>query len=337
MNLRSFHWSSKRDGDSNSEWLAALSPIFTSPTSFPNQNSAIDVWASSSFVISQSSCDCASLVHDPSKYGRFEQVGICVILSGSIDERASGAAGRVGDILLLDLREPIELVRKSDGTNSSEMTLWLPRSQLPGRLKGLTSLNARVVKADRPGTVVATAALRALLTQLEVTTPSVLDELARGIASLTAGVVAAAAAGEPNVHTASAAPLESFVTLSQFIETNLAARDLGVEKLARTFGLSRASLYRLFEPVGGVASYIRTRRLHRAYQELMAPGFQNRRIGPIAYGAGFRSIPAFNRAFRATFGQPPRTTRKTQVAFPKSRALTIEEMGPLARWLSEIS
>jgi AraC-like DNA-binding protein len=337
MDLRSFHWSSELGGDSGGEWLAAVSPIFTSPTPFPNQKSAIDVWASSSFVITQSSCDCASLVHDPSKFGRFEQVGICVILSGTIDERASGATGRLGDILLLDLREPIELVRESERTNSSEMTLWLPRSQLPDRLKGLTTLNARVVKADQPGTVVATAALRALLTQLDAATPSVLDQLVRGVASLTADVVAAAAAAQPNVHTPHAPPLESFVTLSQFIETNLTARDLGAEKLARTFGLSRASLYRLFEPVGGVASYIRMRRLHRTYQELMAPGFQNRRIGPIAYGAGFRSIPAFNRAFRATFGQPPRTTRKTQVAFPKSRALTIEEMGPLARWLSEIS
>jgi len=134
-----------------------------------------------------------------------------------------------------------------------------------------------------------------------------------------------------------AAPLESFVTLSQFIEANLGARDLGVEKLARTFGLSRASLYRLFEPVGGVASYIRTRRLNRAYQELTATGLENRRIGPIAYGAGFRSIPAFNRAFRTSFGQPPRDVRKSKVTMPATRAPATEKMGPLARWLLELS
>jgi AraC-like DNA-binding protein len=68
--------------------------------------------------------------------------------------------------------------------------------------------------------------------------------------------------------------------------------------------------YRLFEPVGGVASYIRTRRLARARQELTAPGLEDYRIGPIAYRAGFQSIPAFNRAFRAAYGQIPRSTRK---------------------------
>ena len=112
----------------------------------------------------------------------------------------------------------------------------------------------------------------------------------------------------------------------------------GVDKLARTFGLSRASLYRLFEPVGGVASYIRTRRLARARQELTAPGLEDRRIGPIAYRAGFQSIPAFNRAFRAAYGQTPRSTRTTTkgaptVALKKPRG----KMGILARWLLEIS
>jgi AraC-like DNA-binding protein len=112
----------------------------------------------------------------------------------------------------------------------------------------------------------------------------------------------------------------------------------GVDKLARTFGLSRASLYRLFEPVGGVASYIRTRRLARARQELTAPGLEDRRIGPIAYRAGFHSIPAFNSAFRPAYGQTPRSTRSTiksapTVALKKPRG----RLGILARWLLKIS
>jgi len=337
MNLRSFHWSSTPDEEDNRDWLSALSPIFTSQTPFSPRNGAIDIWASSSFVISRSSCDHADLVYDPSKHGPFEHLGICVVLSGTIAESTSGAASRPGDILLLDLREPLQLVRDGGDTLSSEMTLWLPRSQLPVQLKSFTTLSARVIKADQPGTVVAAAALRALLSQLDETSAPTMDDLARGVLSLTADVIAKSITAEPNVRTGLAAPLESFVTLSQFIETNLAARDLGVEKLARTFGLSRASLYRLFEPVGGIASYIRTRRLHRAYQELTAPGLENRRIGPIAYGAGFRSIPAFNRAFRTTFGQTPRIIRKTKAALPKERTFSSEEMGPLARWLSEIS
>jgi AraC-like DNA-binding protein len=111
-----------------------------------------------------------------------------------------------------------------------------------------------------------------------------------------------------------------------------------VDKLARTFGLSRASLYRLFEPVGGVASYIRTRRLARARQELTTPGLEDRRIGPIAYRAGFQSIPAFNRAFRAAYGQTPRGTRKPEGGgSPIELKTPRRRMGILARWLVEIS
>jgi AraC-like DNA-binding protein len=164
-----------------------------------------------------------------------------------------------------------------------------------------------------------------------------MDELVSGIVGLCARVVGLSATRRAG-STIGPPPLGSFVTVCRFVEANLGARDLGVDKLARTFGLSRASLYRLFEPVGGVASYIRTRRLARARRELTAPGLEDRRIGPIAYRAGFQSIPAFNRAFRAAYGQTPRSTRSTTrgaatVALKKPRG----KMGILARWLLEIS
>jgi AraC-like DNA-binding protein len=144
---------------------------------------------------------------------------------------------------------------------------------------------------------VAAAALQALLPQLGTTTAAEMDEPVSGIVGLCARVVALSSGSRRAGSAAGPPPLDSLVTVCRFVEANLGARDLGVDKLARTFGLSRASLYRLFAPVGGVASYIRTRRLARARQELTAPGLEDRRIGPIAYRAGFHSIPAFNAPF----------------------------------------
>jgi AraC-like DNA-binding protein len=129
-------------------------------------------------------------------------------------------------------------------------------------------------------------------------------------------------------------PLDSLVTLCRYVEDNLTARDLGAAKLAATFGLSRASLYRLFAPVGGVASFIRERRLARALHELTTPGLQNRRIGPIAYQAGFHSIAAFNRAFRAAYGETPRNVRKPNSGLAPD-VKPLGEIGVLARWLLE--
>jgi AraC-like DNA-binding protein len=180
---------------------------------------------------------------------------------------------------------------------------------------------------------VAAAAFRALLSQLDAVTVEELDEVAAGVAALVGHAIRscpASAAPQPT----QPAPLESLVTLCRYVEDNLTARDLGAAKLAATFGLSRASLYRLFAPVGGVASFIRERRLARALHELSAPGRQNRRIGPIAYQAGFHSIAAFNRAFRAAYGKTPRNVRKP-VSGIVPDVKPLGEIGVLARWLLE--
>jgi AraC-like DNA-binding protein len=89
----------------------------------------------------------------------------------------------------------------------------------------------------------------------------------------------------------------------------------------------------LFEPVGGVASFIRERRLARAHHELTAPGLQNRRIGPIAYQAGFHSLAAFNRAFLAAYGETPRNVRKQPIGSARPVKSFPVEMGILTRWL----
>ena len=120
-----------------------------------------------------------------------------------------------------------------------------------------------------------------------------------------------AAASLPSLEAAGrgAPPLASFVTIRRYIDKSLQAPGLNADSLAKTFGLSRASLYRLFEPVGGIAAYIRAARLQRAYREIVDAEFADRRIGPVAYGLGFKNVSAFNRLFRQEFGASPRELR----------------------------
>src|SRR5262249_27356971 len=47
--------------------------------------------------------------------------------------------------------------------------------------------------------------------------------------------------------------------------------ELSVDELCRRFQISRATLYRLFEPDGGLWRYIQDQRLHRAFQKLASP------------------------------------------------------------------
>lgn len=75
--------------------------------------------------------------------------------------------------------------------------------------------------------------------------------------------------------------------------------------IAAALGISRASLYRAFEPYGGVIAFIQRERLDEAYRRLSAPG-QHRTIGAVAWELGYPDPSTFTRAFRRRFGHAPR-------------------------------
>jgi AraC-like DNA-binding protein len=110
---------------------------------------------------------------------------------------------------------------------------------------------------------------------------------------------------------AQAGPQIQGVTLEriqQYIAQHLGA-PLSPELLSRTFGVSRSMLYRLFEPLGGVAHYVQQQRLARAFHALANPANRRLRVGEIATRSGFTSEAHFSRAFRTTFGLTPSDVR----------------------------
>ena len=94
-----------------------------------------------------------------------------------------------------------------------------------------------------------------------------------------------------------------FGTLRRYIEANLHEPDLSPDSVLLASQLSRPTLYRLFESEGGLATYIRNRRLSQAADELRR--YPNKAVVEIAYGLGFNSASDFNRAFRRAFDMSP--------------------------------
>lgn len=92
------------------------------------------------------------------------------------------------------------------------------------------------------------------------------------------------------------------------IRNNLYSTNLTPGLVQRHLGVSRATLYRLFEPFGGVASAIRQARLRRALTDInsMQPGD---RLADIGHALGFSSEAHFSRSFRAQYGCSPRDAR----------------------------
>ncbi len=85
-----------------------------------------------------------------------------------------------------------------------------------------------------------------------------------------------------------------------------AGAQLDVDTVVRLSGWSRASLFRMFEPLGGIARLIREERLRAALRQLSgdAP------IGDIAIASGFNSATHFTRVFKQTYGVTPRDARQ---------------------------
>ena len=94
-------------------------------------------------------------------------------------------------------------------------------------------------------------------------------------------------------------------TIRRFIEQNLDSPELDVDLILKQFGVSRASLYRIFESANGVRQYISNRRLHRAVVELSEAPMERGRVGSIAEKWNFSSAGNFNRAVRREFDITP--------------------------------
>ncbi|MCV9938460.1 helix-turn-helix domain-containing protein [Boseaceae bacterium BT-24-1] len=127
-------------------------------------------------------------------------------------------------------------------------------------------------------------------------------------------------------------PSATAIQIRQFIEDNIQRPDLGIDLLRERFGLSRTPLYNLFEADGGVASYIRNRRLARAM--LILTGVERgpqQRVSSVAYACGYQSEKMFSRAFRRRYSVNPRDVNKT------FRTVAVQEKGALlASWIQNL-
>ena len=255
---------------------------------------------------------------------------------------AQGRAGdkdfelRAGDLLFFDLQQSLDLRVAAGPEGARDITLWVPREKMLAAFGRDDILHGLVLWGGAPAGAMIGGGLGILAQQAKDLSVQDMDALCDGLIALAARALGSALAA-PRAQNMS--PAAAFVTIRRYIDRNLRAPDLDAEKLAAIFGVSRASLYRLFEPVGGVASYIRKARLNRAYQEIMANESSGRRVGSIAFSLGFQNVSAFNRAFRDHYGMSPREARARAFApapAPAAQGDGAVVTNSLACWLARI-
>ena len=245
---------------------------------------------------------------------------------------AKTSRSKPGELLIIDLAD----THFAETADFEHLTVVVPRPMLAPLLKNPDTQEGRVLSGENPLTRLAVSHLRTLGDVIH----NVSDEGASSLIEPTLGLIASAINGTASsVEGGAGAVASSVLTRAKMlIEQNLHRPGLSAEAVCGLLRMSRASVYRLFEPYGGVRAYIQERRLRRAAADLSLARNSHRPVYDIAFYWGFSSEALFSRAFKKRFGATPRelrTRRKTE--WPGQGAIPVGHIGDrdYEQWLGE--
>jgi len=273
----------------------------------------------------------------PSIVARSGLDNICLLVytqgGCALDVEGNAVGVHPGDVCFFDLLQPGTL-RAPD---YQSLTLILPRAALRPFVADIDGLHGRILRRSSPLNVILVRHLQTLFAEAPTLSAADGRAAANGTAALIAAFAGTSDQGREMI--ARSAPAASLLRFRQFIEAKLPDPDLGPESICRQLGVSRTTLFRVFESLGGVRRYILQRRLARAHRLIADPGQGQRRIGTIAFQCGFNSVSVFSRAFHQAFGLSPTELRGAADRDDRSDAALNVALsgeggfGTMSRWL----
>jgi AraC-like DNA-binding protein len=219
-----------------------------------------------------------------------------------------------GEVGICDLSRPMLL----HSTTVKVLTTFLPRAEIEAVAPGV-DLHGMVLDGNRAGL---------LVEHLAAVTrwfPQLLPQTLPGITRATVELLGACLATEAGRAELAMRESPLLMRARNYIEHNLLEPSLNPARISEMLGVSRSTLYRLFEPLGGVTAYVWERRLHLARAALLDPK-RARRISEIAFQCGFSSEAHFSRSFRRAFNIRPSDLRSLQPSLGE------EPDSPFSRW-----
>jgi AraC-like DNA-binding protein len=94
----------------------------------------------------------------------------------------------------------------------------------------------------------------------------------------------------------------------RYIDAHLGREGVSMDEVVAVTGVSRATLYRLFAPYGGLARFMWSRRLDAVRRSICNPA-ERRSLNVLAQTHGFSDAAHFTRAFKTEFGVRPSDLR----------------------------
>jgi AraC-like DNA-binding protein len=230
---------------------------------------------------------------------------------------------REGQILITDMaRADCRLAEQGD-----RVLIVMPRDAVDALLPRPVDLHGLM-----PHGPVA-ALLSAHVRRLPQVLPELRPESAQGVFQATLHLFAAAVAplGQAPEATRSTISANLRRQVEHYVQCRLMEQDLTADQICGAFRISRTTLYRLMQPLGGVNAYIQRRRLLRIHRLLASP-VEHRHLGQIADQHGFKSQAHMSRVYRQQFGYSPSETALSVGANP-----ALQGNDRVFGWLNSIS
>lgn len=232
-----------------------------------------------------------------------------------------------GQCVITDMARP-EWVRVDDGTT---VVAIIPRGRLDPLMPKSCDLHGAVLTG--PAAALLSSHLQALTANLMHLS---LEQLPT-INAATLELFAAALAPSKSTFARARPAVEATLgrAIKGFISANLQRPDLTVESICSNFRISRATLYRLFAPIGGVAQFIQERRL-AAIHSTLRNAVGRPHLSQLAEAYGFQSASHFSRAFRNRFGYSAREFVAGSLPVASIPSIAVHGDYSLADWLHSL-
>mgnify|MGYP003583720885 CR=1 FL=1 len=221
-----------------------------------------------------------------------------------------------GDICMLDLTRPVTL--RADGIDN--LSAIIDRDLLAPLLADEDDVHGLVLGRDSETGIV----VREHLTHMWQQAPDI--TVAQGLeqSRSTAALLAATIRAKGQTRQAALAELRKsqFKAICRRIDQQIASPTLGPDMLVRDFHVTRPTLYRMFQPHGGIGRYILGRRLAGAFRDLSNPSLAAEKIDALLRRWGFTNHTAAGRAFRDAYGMTPSQCRSAALDARRSGVRT---------------
>ena len=247
--------------------------------------------------------------------------------SGESRSRDGTTAARPADLYLIDMAQPLATVTN----DHSQLSIVIPRRLLAPLLKAPDECHELVLPSHLPLVSLLRDSCTSFAQNLKHLSIQTAPMALPGILQLAAAAVNAEVDEEKEaaVRTALADAVR------RHIDIHLLEPDLSADRVMGSFGMSRRTLYRLFEPLGGFKSYLQKQRLRHAWDALRAAELSHLSIAEIAEQHGFANPESFSRSFRLLFSLSPREARH----LPEREVMThrfANRPADWSKWLQQI-